>query len=582
MIPAQIDPATRSPGEVEIYNRLESGPGTESWTVLHSLDVPNHRRQITGEIDFLIIVPGTGVLCLEVKGARRIRREADGLWYYGSGAKGDPRGPFKQAAEAMYSVRNRLLAQQHSLASVLFCAAACFPYVEFTATSEEWHDWQVIDRRLLDAQPISALIRNIFAKARQHAAGKPAGRWLAPAGQEPTAQQCAAIIRALRPQFEFFESPRSRRRERDEQLRRYTEDQFAALDAMSVNPRVVFEGAAGTGKTLLGLEEARRASMRGEHAFLCCFNRLLGSWLKREAEPFGSAVRAGTLHSFMLEAAGISPPQDATASFWQDELPERAAEALLDGTAPTRQFDLLIVDEAQDLLRDGYLDVLDLILTGGLLAGRWRFFGDFLKQAIYNSTNLSLAQFLEQRSPGVPRYRLTANCRNTPRIASFIELLGGVREGYQRILRPDNGVEPDLRFFAGPQAQPKALAAVLERLRSEGYAGNEVTVLSPRAHGCCAEQLGPPWQGRLRPAGAARGGQIAYCSIHAFKGLESPAIVVTDIGSAGTPEDESLFYVAITRATERLVVLADARIKEKVIEMLVRLRSDPAHQALGG
>jgi hypothetical protein len=40
--------------------------------------------------------------------------------------------------------------------------------------------------------------------------------------------------------------------------------------------------------------------------------------------------------------------------------------------------------------------------------------------------------------------------------------------------------------------------------------------------------------------------------------------------------------VAITRATERLVVLADARIKEKVIEMLVRLRSDPAHQALGG
>jgi hypothetical protein len=46
---------------------------------------------------------------------------------------------------------------------------------------------------------------------------------------------------------------------------------------------------------------------------------------------------------------------------------------------------MLVIDEAQDLLEDEYLDVLDLLVKGGLAGGRWAFFGDFERQAIYIS-----------------------------------------------------------------------------------------------------------------------------------------------------------------------------------------------------
>ena len=63
-----------------------------------------HLRQERGEADFIVIVPHKGILCLEVKGASSVRR-ADGKWFYGSSNKGETRSPFKQASEAMVSVK---------------------------------------------------------------------------------------------------------------------------------------------------------------------------------------------------------------------------------------------------------------------------------------------------------------------------------------------------------------------------------------------------------------------------------------------------------------------------------------------
>jgi len=102
MIPSVFDPNCTSPGEKEIFNRLKNDPATSDWTVLHSLDLANHVSQISGEIDFVIIIPEKGVLCLEVKSHRRISRAEDGLWYFGSSIKPDARGPFKQVATTMH------------------------------------------------------------------------------------------------------------------------------------------------------------------------------------------------------------------------------------------------------------------------------------------------------------------------------------------------------------------------------------------------------------------------------------------------------------------------------------------------
>ena len=77
--------------------------------------------------------------------------------------------------------------------------------------------------------------------------------------------------------------------------------------------------------------------------------------------------------------------------------------------------------------------LLDLSLKGGLASGQWRFFGDFEKQAIYSAANLPLNEFIETRCNFAPVYDLRINCRNTPRVAELVHLLGGLdppMEGY--------------------------------------------------------------------------------------------------------------------------------------------------------
>jgi superfamily I DNA/RNA helicase len=344
---------------------------------------------------------------------------------------------------------------------------------------------------------------------------------------------------------------------------------------MEVNARVVFEGAAGTGKTFLALEAARRAAKRDRRVLLLCFNRMLGEWLQKQTAPLGRAVTTRTLHSFMLSVSGGQVPAPATERFWKTTLPHTALEAMLDepGFVP---FDELIVDEAQDILQGEYLDVLDLALRGGLAAGTWRFFGDFERQALYESASISLEEFSEQRGGNAARFRLTDNCRNSPRIVELIKVLARVQHGYTRVLRPDTGVEPRLKFYDSPESECEMLAETLKELYDDGFRGRDIVVLSPHADGACAARIGgPPWCDRLAPARDAAAGQIPYTTIHAFKGLEAAAVVVTDVEAVDGPAMESLFYVAITRATDRLVILMDERTKTAVS----RLLSTPPVQA---
>src|SRR4051794_38662774 len=109
MIPFVCDELT-SRGELEVFRRLQDDPGTKDWIVLHSLGVARHVERVTGEIDFVVIIPAKGVLCLEVKGssAAHLLRDDQGRWIYGPGRKPDSRGPFRQAADGMHSVRGHL------------------------------------------------------------------------------------------------------------------------------------------------------------------------------------------------------------------------------------------------------------------------------------------------------------------------------------------------------------------------------------------------------------------------------------------------------------------------------------------
>ena len=262
MIPPVVHVGTRSQGEREIFRRLHDDPATKDWIVLHSLDTANHVKNISGEVDFVIIIPAKGILCVEVKGCSSLKRY-QGQWYYGSDMNPDHRGPFKQASEALHTIRNQVIATRPDFSSIVFWSSVIFPYIDFTVRSEEWHEWQVIDSRALYSQPIGQLILSILVQARTFLHEQKKAPWFCPQSEEPDHEQSKVIADMLRPSFEFFESPGSREERLQTELKYYTTEQYDALDAMQENPRVAFVGPAGTGKTLLAIEAARRGVASG-------------------------------------------------------------------------------------------------------------------------------------------------------------------------------------------------------------------------------------------------------------------------------------------------------------------------------
>ena len=89
-------------------------------------------------------------------------------------------------------------------------------------------------------------------------------------------------------------------------------------------------------------------------------------------------------------------------------------------------FDVLVVDEAQDLSDRHTLDFFNLSIRGGLAGGQWALFGDFTRQALYGGA-VDPVTVLSQRSQHFARARLTLNCRNSRRIAEGNNDPGGIR-----------------------------------------------------------------------------------------------------------------------------------------------------------
>jgi DNA polymerase III delta prime subunit len=476
----------------------------------------------------------------------------------------------------MHSVRVHIQRRKPALAKVVFWSAVVFPYVEFDEESAEWHSWQVIDQQLFRARPLPASLTLIMERARQLLSSTGTSKWFNAESKLPNTSEAEEIASLLRPNFEVFESPKSRLERWSEEVRHYTEEQFVALDGMEGNPRVLFSGPAGTGKTLLAIEATRRSQIAGRRTLFVCFNRLLGSWLATQTASLGSGVTVGTFHRQLVSlVGGISARDEDRPGFWENDLPVRAIDVLLADDL-FKPYEEIVLDEAQDLLHPHYLDVFDLLVTGGLSSGRWCFFGDFERQVIYKSGSANGQDLLSERAGKFPTFRLRVNCRNSPRIASLTHLLGGLTPDYKRVLRPDNGVEPQLLYYSNQDEQVALLLSTLENWYRDGIPGREIIVLSPRSESLCLAALikQEPWRSRLRPQELRSGGNIGYCSIHSFKGMEAPAVIVTDIDRVSGETAADLFYVGITRALHRLTILVTESGRKEIVTTLLKLHRE--------
>jgi len=338
---------------------------------------------------------------------------------------------------------------------------------------------------------------------------------------------------------------------------------------------MLFTGPAGTGKTFLAIEAARRAIRSRQRTVLLCFNNLLGDWLRKETESLSLEAShldvpffAGTFSSLMLKIADVQVPELADKVYWNFELPSQAVNALLSDEVKTPFFDVMLIDEAQDLLSEQYLDVMGLILNGGLGGGQWAMFGDFERQAIYTERNDSSGvELLKSRSDGsVFTYRLRINCRNSLRIAEAVMITAGMSPGYSRVLQEAESTDVEPMFYRKSSDQINVLLSTVKKLLRT-FKPSEIVILSTRtdADSCASDaSLGidgipfVPYRKAVNDSNVIR-----YCSVHAFKGLESPAVVLTDVEQIEGDQAMALLYVGMSRARIQLYIFMHDRVRPK-------------------
>ncbi|MDB4305990.1 ATP-binding domain-containing protein [bacterium] len=571
LLPPYVAPDTPSPGERFLFGKLKNDKGTDGWVVFHSFGIAKHPSRLAGEIDFVVIVPQVGILCLEIKAGQVGRR--DGVWEFGSGAsrRTSAVGPFRQASDAMHALRDHVAKRAPDLGRLLFYSGAVFTDIDFDEHSPEWHPWQFFGRSELNRSSISTCCMRILDQAHQHTAATASARWYHDRHSRPDQDQVDRLVKFLRPDFEYGLTPRITVEHAEDQITRFTEEQFSALDVIEHNPRVLFMGPAGTGKTFLGMEAVHRSRLRGESTLFTCYNRLLGLWLNLHgfANEGGNDedLTVGTFHSLLLRLSGLRAPSGRDQSeFWSHILPTEVIERALSNKIVAPAFSFLCVDEAQDLLTPDYLDVMDLLLEGGLVNGRWAMFGDFENQAIYSrleeettaETRKSPKEEIKSRGSVFFTFPLRVNCRNTPQIAAGLELACSLDPGYSRVLATLDGQDIDVEFTNSRSESIQTLRRLLVQLKKQFKPG-EIVVLSERddshstAHFLSIEDPGMRL-GPLRDEGSFRN-RIGFSTIHAFKGLEAPAVILTDVVRIRGTDAQNLLYVGMSRARLHLKIL---------------------------
>jgi hypothetical protein len=538
MIPSVWEDRNGSRAEGLIYRKLRDET-PEDWFAIHSVGLIGHEFKSWAEIDFVLVGP-FGVICLEVKGGRIALR--DGIWFSNENRLSE--SPFQQAGGGAAALRARLREVFPRVKRALVEYAVAFPDVRFDARGPSIEPALVYDERDLRAS-IAKFVDRVERHWRSYR-GLESNRFR-PLGKKDRSD----IVEWIAPTFDLVPALRTSVELAEAELCVLTESQTRILRGMQESDRLLVRGGAGTGKTLLAVEEARRLDVAGLRVLFCCRSVPLATYLRELMAGTGVDVRAlEPLMWDLVREAGREehlPPaseEDLFAVF----LPEQALEGAVE--LGLGQYDALVLDEAQDLLFEPALDLFDVLLKHGLETGIWRIFLDH-RQRVFASVDSDQWDRLSELSES--QYGLFENCRNTPQIATITALLSA-----QQLDRPlaSDGPGVEVRFADDNREEVAQAALVVKEWVRSGLDPGSITILG------CSEEPPPiltAEMGSLAPlkltSAGTNGGRPTWSSISSFKGLEASAVVVVGIQNLRDPEMLRRVYVGCSRARSLLAVV---------------------------
>ncbi len=343
----------------------------------------------------------------------------------------------------------------------------------------------------------------------------------------------------------------------------------------------VIHGVAGSGKTLiLAFRCEHLAKTLGKPILVLCYNVALAAKLEQvmAARGLGARVTVRNFHRWcaeQLDLHRVAKPK------WNNEYPEALVRTFIaaveGGQVPGAQYGAVLIDEGHDFEAE-WLQVATRMVDpecNSLLL----LYDD--AQSIYGRkrpANFSFKRIGIQAQGRTTILRV--NYRNTDEIlnaayafARHILAPAEADEDGVPLLKPElagrHGPPPQLAQFKSPKEEGDYIAREFLALHAQGVAWKQMAVLyratfiaDKIAAVLASHKIPVEW---LRERHAKRfdshHDSIKLMTMHSSKGLEFPVVAVAGLGFMPYKEDETadearLLYVAMTRATERLLMTA--------------------------
>lgn len=534
MIPS-IGPAdaTAASHEEDIYESLSLLP--DDYTVIHSfrmIDKDAQGRISQREADFVIFHKNLGILCIEAKSGR-IRCE-NGEWYYQNGRPIRHGGPYSQADSAKWKILLRFRDQDmDDLAGrCRLNHAVWLPSIDssqlsaITCGPEALPDITLCRNDLKD--PKTSIDRIMGIGRQEH-----------PNRLSDTEAQ-KILDKILLPSFDIIPSHNVSYDYNEFSFIRLLKSQTRVLDFLQDQKTAVINGAAGTGKTLIAIEYARRRAVDDKVLFLC-FNKLLRDDIALRCADMPN-IDVFTIAKYACETVGtIEADYQALSDHILNEM-ERFP------------YDHIIIDEGQDF---GIASIEDSMLL------------DAFREIVYSQTGRTMYFFYDKRQfvqgSTIPSFiteadsklTLYVNCRNTQKIASssLNSLERGDRMGLT--LKTEVGNTPRLFLSMDPEELAHLIDEQIAELRRAGL--KDIVILT------CKTTEGSMLTDFFSSIGTKwRKGSIPVHTVRKFKGMEADAVILIDVDEdlwkqpehPYDPDPGVVFYTAASRAKHELRIMA--------------------------